>query len=142
MKRSRFSEEQIIGILREVESGEKNKPVCATHNIPEGTYFTWKHKYGGMEIDQIRRLKALEDENGRIKRLVADISVQNRILMEVNLEKMASPASKSLAVRMSVEEGFGNGSSGMLSYGLESQFFLSIQQSMSSVVESASSNHR
>ena len=87
MKRSRFSEEQIIGILKEAEAGEKVKTLCAQHNIAEGTYFTWKRKYGGMDVDEMRRLKALEEENGRLKRLVADLSVQNQILKEVNSKK-------------------------------------------------------
>lgn len=84
MQRSRFSEEQIIGTLREVESGEMIRAVCAMYNIAEGTYFTWKRKYRRMDIDEIRRLKALEEENGRLKRLVADLSVQNQFLKEVN----------------------------------------------------------
>jgi len=87
MKRSRFSEEQILGVLKEVESGEKVKTVCARHNISEATYFTWKRKFGGMEVNEMRRLKSLEDENSRLKRLVADLSVQNQILKEVNSKK-------------------------------------------------------
>ena len=87
MKRSRFSEEQILGVLKEVEAGEKVKTVCARHNISDGTYFTWKRKYGGMDVTEMRRLKSLEEENGRLKRLVADLSVQNQILKEVNSKK-------------------------------------------------------
>jgi len=87
MKRSRFSEEQILGILKEVESGEKVKTVCARHHISEATYFTWKRKFGGMDVNEMRRLKSLEDENSRLKRLVADLSVQNQILKEVNSKK-------------------------------------------------------
>ena len=87
MKRSRFSEEQILGVLKEVESGEKVKTVCARYNISEATYFTWKRKFGGMEVNEMRRLKSLEDENSRLKRLVADLSVQNQILKEVNSKK-------------------------------------------------------
>ena len=84
MNRSRFSEEQIIGVLKEVEAGEKVKAVCAKRNISEGTYFTWKRKYGGLDVSEARRLRALEEENARLKRLVADLSVQNQILEEVN----------------------------------------------------------
>jgi len=87
MKRSRFKEEQIIGILREGEGESTVKAVCAKHNISEGTYYTWKKKYGGMEISEMRRAKALEEENGRLKRLVAELSVQNQILKEVNSKK-------------------------------------------------------
>lgn len=87
MKRSRFSEEQIIGILREGNSAETVKSVCAKHNISEATYYAWKKKYGGMDVSEARRLRVLEEENGRLKRLVADLSVQNQILKEVNAKK-------------------------------------------------------
>ena len=87
MKRSRFSEEQIIGILREADGESNVKTVCAKHNISAGTFYNWKRKYGGMDVDEARRLRSLEDENGRLKRLVADLSVQNQILKEVNSKK-------------------------------------------------------
>ena len=87
MKKSRFSEEQIIGILREGGGAEPVKVVCARHNISEPTYYAWKKKYGGMDVKEARRLRALEEENGRLKRLVADLSVQNLILKEVNAKK-------------------------------------------------------
>ncbi len=87
MKRSRFSEEQIIGILRESAGESTVKSVCAKHNISEATLYNWKRKYGGMEVNEARRLRSLEDENGRLKRLVADLSVQNQILKEVNAKK-------------------------------------------------------
>jgi len=87
MKRSRFSEEQIISILREADGESSVKTVCAKHNISDATYYNWKRKYGGMDVVEARRLRALEDENGRLKRLVADLSVQNQILKEVNSKK-------------------------------------------------------
>jgi len=87
MKRSRFSEEQIIGILREGDGKSTVKAVCAKHNVSEATYYAWKRKYGGMNVKEARRLRSLEDENGRLKRLVADLSVQNQILKEVNAKK-------------------------------------------------------
>ena len=71
IKRSRFSEEQIIGILRESESGTV-KAVCAKHNISEPTFYAWKRKYGGLEVSEAWRLRALEEDCGRLKRLVAD----------------------------------------------------------------------
>ena len=87
MKRSRFSEEQVIGILREAQAGSSVKTVCAAHNISEATYHAWKRKYGGMEVSEARRLRSLEEENGRLKRIIADLSVQNHILKEVNAKK-------------------------------------------------------
>ena len=87
MKRSRFDEEQKIGILREVESGTPVNRVCAKHNISEPTYYVWKKKYGGMDVSEARRMRAMEEENARLKRLVADLSVQNQILKDVNSKK-------------------------------------------------------
>jgi putative transposase len=88
MKRSRFSEEQIIGILKECEAPEvKVKIVAARYNVSEGTIHAWKRKYGGLDVSEAKRLRALEDENARLKRLVADLSVQNDILKEVNAKK-------------------------------------------------------
>lgn len=87
MKKSRFSEEQIIGILREADSEMSTKEVCAKHNISAATYYAWKRKYGDMEVDEARRLRALEAENARLKRIVADLNVQMDILKEVNSRK-------------------------------------------------------
>ncbi|MDC0251757.1 transposase [bacterium] len=87
MKRSRFSEEQIISILREADGESTVTAVCAKHNISDATFYNWKRKYGGMDVEEARRLRALKDENGRLKRLVADLSVQNQILKEVNAKK-------------------------------------------------------
>ena len=87
MKRSRFSEEKIIGILKEAEGESTIKEVCAKHNISEPTFYGWKRKYAGMDVAEARRLRALEEENARLKRVVADLSVQNQILKEVNEKK-------------------------------------------------------
>jgi putative transposase len=76
----------VIGILREGETSSV-KSVCAKHNISEPTYYVWKRKYGGMEVSEARRLRALEEECGRLKRVVADQAVQIQILQEVNSKK-------------------------------------------------------
>ncbi|MEM8953628.1 MAG: transposase [Verrucomicrobiota bacterium] len=87
MKRSRFSAEQIIGILREAEGESTVKAVAAKHNVSEAMLYAWNWKYGEMDVEEARRLRALEEETGRLKRIVAELSVQNHILKEVNAKK-------------------------------------------------------
>ncbi|HYE31632.1 MAG TPA: transposase [Methylomirabilota bacterium] len=87
MKKSRFSEEQIINILRETEGGQTVQAVCARHNLSVATFYSWKKKFGGMDVNEARRLRSLEEENSRLKRLVADQAVQIQILKEVNSKK-------------------------------------------------------
>lgn len=87
MKRKRFSEEQIIGVLREVESGVSTGEVCRKYGISTGTFYNWKSKYGGMEVSDAKRLKALEDENRRLKRLVAEQALDIVMLKDVNSKK-------------------------------------------------------
>ena len=72
MKKSRFSEEQIIRILQEQEAGAQTSDVCRRHGIGESTFYKWKSKYGGMEVSDAKRLKALEDENAKLKKLLAE----------------------------------------------------------------------
>lgn len=86
MTRSKFSEQQIIGILRQVENGRTVSEVCREHGISGSTYFKWKSKFGGMEASDIRRMRELEEENRQLKRLYADVSLENRALKDV-LEK-------------------------------------------------------
>ncbi len=83
MRRTRFSEEQIIGVLKEAEAGRKIADLCRAHGISEQTYHRWKAKYGGLGVSDARRLKQLEDENRRLKRLVADLTLDNQALKDV-----------------------------------------------------------
>ncbi len=83
MKRSKFTEEQVIGILREQEAGAKTADVCRRHGISSATFYAWKAKYGGMEPSDAKRLKALEDENAKLKRLFADAMLDNAALKDL-----------------------------------------------------------
>ena len=83
MKRSRFTEEQIIGILKEQEAGLKVSDLCRRHGISDATFYKWKTRYGGLEISEAKRLKALEDENSRLKRLLADAMLDNAALKKI-----------------------------------------------------------
>jgi putative transposase len=80
MRKSRFSEEQIIKILKEKEAGAKLADLCRRHGISEQTLHRWKAKFGGMDVNEARRLKQLEDENRRLKQLVADLTLDNQAL--------------------------------------------------------------
>ena len=84
MRGKRFSEEQIIGILKEAETGLPVPELLRKHGISQGTFYRWKAKFGGMDVSEARRLKALEEENTRLKRLVADLSLDNQILKDIN----------------------------------------------------------
>ena len=83
MKKSRFSEEQIIGILKQQESGVKTADVCREHGVSAATFYGWKQKYGGMDVSEAQRLKQVEDENRRLKQLVADLSLDKEALKSV-----------------------------------------------------------
>ena len=83
MKRSRFSEEQIIGILKEHEAGISVADLCRKHGVSDGSIYHWKARVGGMDVSEARRLKALEDENARLKRLLADAMLDNAALKDL-----------------------------------------------------------
>jgi putative transposase len=83
MKGSRFSEEQIIGVLREQEAGAKTPDVCRRHGISVATFYKWKAKYGGLDVSEGRRLKSLEAENRRLKKLLAEALLDNAALKDL-----------------------------------------------------------
>lgn len=87
MKRKRFTEEQIIAVLREHEAGAKPGDLARKHGISEATLYNWKAKFGGMDVSDAKRLKALEDENGKLKRLLADAMLDNTALKDLLSKK-------------------------------------------------------
>ncbi|MFC3615139.1 IS3 family transposase [Lutimaribacter marinistellae] len=98
MKRSRFSEEQIIAILKQQESGVATADVCREHGISSATFYKWKAKFGGLEVSDARRLKALEDENTKLKKLLAEQMLDNAMLKDVASRKLVTPGVKREAV--------------------------------------------
>jgi Transposase. len=87
MKKSRFTESQIISILKDQEDGIKVAEICRKHGISEQTFHNWKKKYAGMTVDELKKMKELEAENTRLKRLVADLSLDNQILKDITSKK-------------------------------------------------------
>jgi putative transposase len=87
MKRRRFTEEQIIGVLREHELGTKTADLCRKHGISEATFYNWKSKFGGLDVSEARRLKQLEGENVRLKKLLADSMLDNAALKDLLSKK-------------------------------------------------------
>lgn len=87
MKRQRYSDEQIIGILKEAEAGVPLADLVRKHGISSASFYAWRKKYGGMEVSDAKKLRALEDENRRLKKLVADLSLDNQLLKEISEKK-------------------------------------------------------
>ena len=88
MRKSRFTETQIVNTLKQVEGGRSVKEVCRELGIAEATYFNWKSKYGGMEASDVRRLKELAEENSRLKRMYSDLALENTALKDVIAKKL------------------------------------------------------
>ena len=97
MKRSRFTEEQIIAILREQEAGAATADVCRKHGLSSATFYKWKAKFGGLDVSEARRLRVLEDENAKLKKLLAEAMLDNAMLKDVAANVWSAPALQGLS---------------------------------------------
>ena len=88
MKRSRFTETQIISILKEADAGMSVKEICRKHGISDATYYNWKSKYGGMSASELKRLREMETENAKLKRMYADLALENTALKDLIDKKL------------------------------------------------------
>ena len=88
MKKTRFTEVQIVSILKSGEAGLKVKDICREHGISEATFYNWKSKYGGMEVSDLRRMKELEAENAKLKRMYADLALEHRAMKDLIEKKL------------------------------------------------------
>ena len=88
MKKSRFTETQIVAILNEADAGIQVKDICRKHGISDATYYNWKSKYGGMNASDLKRMKEIESENSKLKRMYADMALENRALKDLIEKKL------------------------------------------------------
>lgn len=88
MKRSKYSETQVVGILKEADAGLKVSELCRKYGISDATYYKWKSKYGGLEVSDVRRLRELEAENAKLKRMYAEVSLENDALKDLISKKL------------------------------------------------------
>jgi putative transposase len=103
MRKSRFTEEQIIGILKEHQAGLSAAELCRKHGVSDATFYKWRAKYGGMEVSEAKRLKFLEDENAKLKRLLADAMLDVSTLKEMLGKKLLTPGSRRKAVTWAMD---------------------------------------
>jgi len=94
MRKSKFTETQIITMLKEHESGMKTSDICRKHGISQATFFKWKSKYSGLEVNDLKRMRELEEENSRLKKMYADLSQDNYILKDLITKKGWGPVNK------------------------------------------------
>jgi len=88
MRKSRFSESQILSILKEADAGMKISDLCRQHGISDATYYSWKSKYGGMDASELKRMKELEAENAKLKRMYADLALENTAMKDLIAKKL------------------------------------------------------
>ncbi len=106
-KRSRLSDEQIIAIMKEQEAGTATAEVCRRHGISGATFYKWKAKYGGLEVSEAKRLRSLEDENAKLKKLLTEAMLDIAVLKDISLKKMVTPDAKWNAVAQPARQAYG-----------------------------------